>query len=206
MASDTWQDNEPSQRAHESLGYEVVDRVVTFRKSLLALSLVFALGANADVILHNVTVIDGGTRTQSGALASSPAAAQASRACAPRGGRRDAARAAAGPAALHKRTEAGVLAGCLCSVPPAPRTVAARTPALHLTRFARCLAALAAFRVQPGFPLRAGQRLVGVLGAEPERRLGLAVRALQAQQPAFPVARWLRGRRHAGAILPHIQV
>ncbi|HYC94053.1 MAG TPA: GNAT family N-acetyltransferase [Thermoanaerobaculia bacterium] len=62
MASDTWQDNEPSQRAHESLGYEVVDRVVTFRKSLLALLLVFALGVDADVILHNVTVIDGGTR------------------------------------------------------------------------------------------------------------------------------------------------
>lgn len=62
MASDTWQDNEVSQRAHESLGYEVVDRVVTFRKALLALLFVFALAARADVVLHNVTVIDGGTR------------------------------------------------------------------------------------------------------------------------------------------------
>lgn len=34
MASDTWLDNEISQQAHEALGYEVVDRVVTFRKSL----------------------------------------------------------------------------------------------------------------------------------------------------------------------------
>jgi imidazolonepropionase-like amidohydrolase/RimJ/RimL family protein N-acetyltransferase len=63
MASDTWHDNEPSLRAHESLGYEVVDRVVTFRKTLVALFFAFALGANADVVLHNVTVLDGGTRT-----------------------------------------------------------------------------------------------------------------------------------------------
>ena len=34
MASDTWLDNEVSQRAHEALGYEVVDRVVTYRKGL----------------------------------------------------------------------------------------------------------------------------------------------------------------------------
>ena len=34
MASDTWLDNEVSQRAHEALGFEVVDRVVNFRKSL----------------------------------------------------------------------------------------------------------------------------------------------------------------------------
>ncbi|HKO58916.1 MAG TPA: GNAT family N-acetyltransferase [Thermoanaerobaculia bacterium] len=34
MASDTWLDNEISQRAHEALGFEVVDRVVTFRKPL----------------------------------------------------------------------------------------------------------------------------------------------------------------------------
>ena len=34
MASDTWQDNDVSERAHASLGYEVVDRVVTFRKPL----------------------------------------------------------------------------------------------------------------------------------------------------------------------------
>ncbi|MDQ3280038.1 MAG: GNAT family N-acetyltransferase [Acidobacteriota bacterium] len=34
MASDTWLDNEGSQRAHEALGFEVVDRVVTYRKSL----------------------------------------------------------------------------------------------------------------------------------------------------------------------------
>jgi aminoglycoside 6'-N-acetyltransferase I len=34
FASDTWLDNEPSQRAHEALGFEVVDRVVTFRKRL----------------------------------------------------------------------------------------------------------------------------------------------------------------------------
>jgi imidazolonepropionase-like amidohydrolase/GNAT superfamily N-acetyltransferase len=62
MASDTWQTNEGSQRAHESLGYEVVDRVVTFRKSLAALLLFFTFAANADVVLHGVTVIDGGTR------------------------------------------------------------------------------------------------------------------------------------------------
>lgn len=34
MASDTWIDNEPSQRVHEALGFEVVDRCVHFRKSL----------------------------------------------------------------------------------------------------------------------------------------------------------------------------
>jgi aminoglycoside 6'-N-acetyltransferase I len=34
MASDTWIDNEVSQRVHESLGYEVVDRCVHYRKSL----------------------------------------------------------------------------------------------------------------------------------------------------------------------------
>jgi aminoglycoside 6'-N-acetyltransferase I len=34
MASDTWIDNEVSQRVHEALGYEVVDRCVHFRKTL----------------------------------------------------------------------------------------------------------------------------------------------------------------------------
>jgi aminoglycoside 6'-N-acetyltransferase I len=34
MASDTWIDNEESQRAHEALGFEVVDRCVNFRKPL----------------------------------------------------------------------------------------------------------------------------------------------------------------------------
>jgi len=34
MASDTWIDNEISQRAHEALGYEVVDRCVHYRKTL----------------------------------------------------------------------------------------------------------------------------------------------------------------------------
>ena len=34
MASDTWIDNEVSQRAHAALGYEVVDRCVHFRKKL----------------------------------------------------------------------------------------------------------------------------------------------------------------------------
>ena len=34
MASDTWLDNDASQRAHEALGYEVVDRVVHFKKRL----------------------------------------------------------------------------------------------------------------------------------------------------------------------------
>ncbi len=34
MASDTWIDNEPSQRAHEALGYEVADRCVNYRKTL----------------------------------------------------------------------------------------------------------------------------------------------------------------------------
>ena len=34
IASDTWLDNEVSQRAHEALGYEVVDRVVAYRKGL----------------------------------------------------------------------------------------------------------------------------------------------------------------------------
>ena len=34
MASDTWIDNEPSQRAHQALGFEVVSRSINFRKSL----------------------------------------------------------------------------------------------------------------------------------------------------------------------------
>jgi aminoglycoside 6'-N-acetyltransferase I len=34
MASDTWIDNELSQRAHEALGYEEVDRCVNYRKRL----------------------------------------------------------------------------------------------------------------------------------------------------------------------------
>jgi aminoglycoside 6'-N-acetyltransferase I len=34
MASDTWIDNEPSQHAHEALGFEVVDRCVHYRKKL----------------------------------------------------------------------------------------------------------------------------------------------------------------------------
>ncbi len=34
MASDTWIDNEASQRVHEALGYEVVDRCVHYRKAL----------------------------------------------------------------------------------------------------------------------------------------------------------------------------
>ena len=34
MASDTWIDNTLSQRAHEALGYTVVDRCVHYRKSL----------------------------------------------------------------------------------------------------------------------------------------------------------------------------
>jgi aminoglycoside 6'-N-acetyltransferase I len=34
LGSDTWLDNDPSQRAHEALGFEVVDRCVNFRKSL----------------------------------------------------------------------------------------------------------------------------------------------------------------------------
>jgi aminoglycoside 6'-N-acetyltransferase I len=34
LASDTWVDHEPSQRAHEALGFEVVDRCVNFRKAL----------------------------------------------------------------------------------------------------------------------------------------------------------------------------
>lgn len=34
MASDTWVDNDMSQRVHEALGYEVVDRCVHFRKTL----------------------------------------------------------------------------------------------------------------------------------------------------------------------------
>jgi len=34
MASDTWVDNEVSQRVHEALGYEVVDRCVQYRKTL----------------------------------------------------------------------------------------------------------------------------------------------------------------------------
>jgi aminoglycoside 6'-N-acetyltransferase I len=34
MASDTWIDNDLSQRVHEALGYEVVDRCVHYRKML----------------------------------------------------------------------------------------------------------------------------------------------------------------------------
>jgi aminoglycoside 6'-N-acetyltransferase I len=34
MASDTWIDSDLSQRAHEALGFEVVDRVVNYRKRL----------------------------------------------------------------------------------------------------------------------------------------------------------------------------
>ena len=34
MASDTWIDNQMSQRAHEALGFEVVDRCVNYRKRL----------------------------------------------------------------------------------------------------------------------------------------------------------------------------
>jgi len=34
IASDTWIDNEVSQRAHKALGYEVVDRCVHYRKTL----------------------------------------------------------------------------------------------------------------------------------------------------------------------------
>lgn len=34
IASDTWIDNELSQRVHEALGYEVVDRCVHYRKTL----------------------------------------------------------------------------------------------------------------------------------------------------------------------------
>lgn len=34
MASDTWIDNDVSQRTHEALGFEVVDRCIVFRKTL----------------------------------------------------------------------------------------------------------------------------------------------------------------------------
>ena len=34
IASDTWIDNEVSQRVHEALGYEVVDRCVHYRETL----------------------------------------------------------------------------------------------------------------------------------------------------------------------------
>ena len=34
MASDTWIDNESSQRAHEALGFEIVDRCINFKKTL----------------------------------------------------------------------------------------------------------------------------------------------------------------------------
>ena len=34
IASDTWVDNEISQRVHEALGYEIVDRCVHYRKTL----------------------------------------------------------------------------------------------------------------------------------------------------------------------------
>ena len=33
MASDTWSDNGPSARAHEALGFEIVDRCINFRKA-----------------------------------------------------------------------------------------------------------------------------------------------------------------------------
>jgi aminoglycoside 6'-N-acetyltransferase I len=35
MASDTWIDNVASEQAHAALGFEVVDRCINFRKSLL---------------------------------------------------------------------------------------------------------------------------------------------------------------------------
>ena len=34
LASDTWADNQPSERAHTALGFEVVDRCVNFRKTI----------------------------------------------------------------------------------------------------------------------------------------------------------------------------
>jgi aminoglycoside 6'-N-acetyltransferase I len=34
LASDTWLDNEPSQKAHVALGFAIVERVVLFRKPL----------------------------------------------------------------------------------------------------------------------------------------------------------------------------
>jgi aminoglycoside 6'-N-acetyltransferase I len=34
MASDTWMDNEESQRVHTALGFEVVDRCVNYKKVL----------------------------------------------------------------------------------------------------------------------------------------------------------------------------
>ena len=34
MASDTWIDNDSSQRVHQALGFEVVDRCVHYRKAL----------------------------------------------------------------------------------------------------------------------------------------------------------------------------
>jgi aminoglycoside 6'-N-acetyltransferase I len=34
LASDTWLDNEPSRRAHEALGFEIVDRCINFKKAL----------------------------------------------------------------------------------------------------------------------------------------------------------------------------
>jgi aminoglycoside 6'-N-acetyltransferase I len=34
MASDTWIDSQPSQRAHRALGFQVVDRCINFRKPL----------------------------------------------------------------------------------------------------------------------------------------------------------------------------
>jgi aminoglycoside 6'-N-acetyltransferase I len=34
IASDTWIDNEDAQRAHQVLGFEMVDRCVNFRKAL----------------------------------------------------------------------------------------------------------------------------------------------------------------------------
>lgn len=34
LASDTWIDHESSQRAHEALGFEVVDRCVNYKKAL----------------------------------------------------------------------------------------------------------------------------------------------------------------------------
>jgi aminoglycoside 6'-N-acetyltransferase I len=34
MASDTWLDNDNSQRVHQALGFEVVDRCIHYRKAL----------------------------------------------------------------------------------------------------------------------------------------------------------------------------
>jgi len=37
LASDTWLDNERSQRAHQALGFEVVDRCINYRKTIASL-------------------------------------------------------------------------------------------------------------------------------------------------------------------------